>query len=646
MKLTVGCGTLNQTPLDWDGNISRIIECIEAAKAQQVQVLCLPELCITGYGCEDVFLSNYLFRYAEEQLAKILPCTDGIVVALGLPIMISDIRYNCAALLSDGKIHGLVPKQNLDREGVHYEPRWFNPGKPLERREISILGETIPFGDLLFDFGAIIIGFEICEDAWVKDRPGYKLHKRGANLILNPMASHFAFDKYQVRKKLAIEGSKDFHATYMYTNLLGNESGRIIFDGDSVIASKGEVVSEAERLSFKTTTLNIAQVEIPTKNPVLEIAELEVKCDFEFHEPATSIPAKTPQAWETSENLKEEEFSRAVALGLFDYMRKSKAEGFVISLSGGADSSAVACLVWIMVELACKELGLEEFKERLSYATQLNAHTEAKDFVNKLLTCVYQSTKNSSQETKKSAANLSEELGAKYLELDVDQIVGTYTDLVAEALDRSLSWENDDLTLQNIQARVRGPSVWMISNLKNALLLAASNRSEAAVGYATMDGDTCGGLSPIAGIDKAFLLEWLKWLEKDGLLDLKPLPVLKHVNSLEPTAELRPLDCKQRDEEDLMPYAVLDRIERLAIGEKLPPQAVLNDLKENEESYSAEELTNWVRHFFTLWSRNQWKRERYAPSFHVDDGSLDPKTWCRFPILSGSYESELRKLSS
>jgi NAD+ synthase (glutamine-hydrolysing) len=175
-------------------------------------------------------------------------------------------------------------------------------------------------------------------------------------------------------------------------------------------------------------------------------------------------------------------------------------------------------------------------------------------------------------------------------------------------------------------------------------LLATSNRSEAAVGYATMDGDTCGGLSPIAGIDKAFLRRWLKWLEKEGPEGLHPIPALAAVNRLVPTAELRPLESKQTDEDDLMPYEILDAIERAAFRDKQTPVEVFRMMRSQFPQYDLPQLHQWVERFFQLWCRNQWKRERYAPSFHVDDEDLDPKSWCRFPILSGGFVRELEEL--
>jgi NAD+ synthase (glutamine-hydrolysing) len=364
-------------------------------------------------------------------------------------------------------------------------------------------------------------------------------------------------------------------------------------------------------------------------------------------------PARRPEhqaapelGFEASADLKDEEFSRAVSLALFDYLRKSRSNGFVVSLSGGADSSAVACLVALMVRFGVGELGLEGFREKLGHVSGLEKAKNEAELVGALLTTVYQATKNSSDVTRSAARDVAQALGARHMELDVDAVVESYVALGQKALGRELDWKRDDIALQNIQARARAPSVWLIANVLGALLLSTSNRSEAAVGYATMDGDTAGGLSPIAGIDKAFLRRWLDWLEREGPLGLGPVPALHAVNVQEPTAELRPLAEAQTDEADLMPYDLLDAIERAAIRDKRSPKEAYLLMRAEFPGYAPKHLLAWLERFFRLWSRNQWKRERYAPSFHVDDANLDPKTWCRFPILSGGYERELAELQS
>jgi len=261
-----------------------------------------------------------------------------------------------------------------------------------------------------------------------------------------------------------------------------------------------------------------------------------------------------------------------------------------------------------------------------------------------LLTTVYQATRNSSEVTRNAARSVAQGLGARHLELDVDAQVQGYISMIESALQRTLDWQTDDIALQNIQARTRAPSVWLLANLAGALLLSTSNRSEAAVGYATMDGDTAGGLAPIAGIDKAYLRRWLVWMEEVGPAGLAPIPALAAVNVQAPTAELRPSSENQTDEGDLMPYDLLDAIERAAIRDKRGPLEVFELMNALFPQHGKLPLVTWIERFFRLFTRNQWKRERYAPSFHLDDENLDPKTWCRFPILSGGYDRELREL--
>jgi NAD+ synthase (glutamine-hydrolysing) len=377
---------------------------------------------------------------------------------------------------------------------------------------------------------------------------------------------------------------------------------------------------------------------VPSHDPSDERHIVKVDFDLPTSKPAAA-EVRAP-SWEDAEHLEYEEFTRAICLGLFDYLRKSHSRGFVVSLSGGADSTAVACLVAIMVRLSCADLGVGEFAVKAGID---RAATEG-ELIKKLLTTVYQATRNSSEATRHAARVVAAAVGAEHFELDVDDVCESYVHKVEKALGREFDWRHDDVALQNIQARARGPSAWMLANVKNALLLATSNRSEAAVGYATMDGDTCGGISPIAGIDKAFLRRWLRWLEVAGPQGIGPIPEVSVVNRLEPTAELRPQAAAQTDEADLMPYDLLDAIEDQAIGERRSPQEVLDTIAVSFAMYDRAQLIVWVRRFFTLWSRNQWKRERYAPSFHVDDKNLDPKTWCRFPILSGGFELELAEL--
>jgi len=650
IPIQVATASLNQTPLDWAGNQRRIEAVLGRARAEGVTLLVLPELCTTGYGCEDAFLGPDVAKRAWSMLMELVPQTEGMVVSIGMPIRRRGGLYNTACVVADGHIAGFAAKEHLAGEGLHYEPRWFKPWPNHQVVQLERDGQSYPFGDVFFDFSGVRIGFEICEDAWVAQRRGGQ-DGHAMDIILNPSASHFAFGKHQVRERLVLEGSRSMAVTYLYANLLGNEAGRVIYDGGCYIAQNGKLLAQSPRLTFDDSVLTTAVVnveasrteQVRTTSFQADSSDPGAKrtsVDFEF--PRATMERTEPDAprWESSEHHKEEELMRSLTLALFDYLRKSHSRGFVLSISGGADSAAAACLVSLMVDRAIEELGPEQFAEKVGLAPEANE----RDWVGKLLCCAYQPTDNSGDVTRNAATALAEAIGATFYVLDVQHIVDAYEHLIGGAVGRPLTWDEDDITLQNIQARARGPSVWMLANMRGALLLSTSNRSEAAVGYATMDGDTCGGLSPIAGIDKAFLRHWLRWLETEGPVKMQPIPALHAVNVQTPTAELRPKGSDQTDEGDLMPYPVLDVIERLAIGDKLPPADCLEILATEFSEHDGETLRAWVKRFFQLWSRNQWKRERYAPSFHVDDKNLDPKTWCRFPILSGGFERELSEL--
>jgi NAD+ synthase (glutamine-hydrolysing) len=667
-QIKVASGVVNQTPMSWENNTRNIISAIEEAKKQNVSILCLPELCITGYGCEDYFFAPDLVEQAERCLLDIVNVTTGITVAVGLPVRHNNSLYNAACLIANREILGFYCKQNLANNGIHYEARWFRPWLPGVVDSIEINQMNYPIGDVIFDLSAsplqggsqgVRIGFEICEDGWVSNRPARRHYERGVDIILNPSASHFAFNKFVTRERLVVDASRTFACTYIYTNLLGNEAGRAIYDGDAMVASNGELLTSSPRFSYEeflvttavidTGLTRLSQIQsIITAAPKDKTWRVSGRFDFPDIEPVLPQVADM-EPFEKGGAIKEEEFARAVCLGLFDYLRKSRSNGFTISLSGGADSCACTALCGLMIRLADESIGMDRVKEKLSHIKSIQSAKTEEDIALALIHNIYQGTENSSGETLESARSLAESIGSTFYNININGLVETYRGLIEEQLGRQLSWEKDDIALQNIQARVRAPGVWLLTNLSNHLLLATSNRSEAAVGYATMDGDTAGSISPLAGIDKHYLRQWLRWLETVGC-EVKGKHIriegLKKVNSLQPTAELRPLDKNQTDEADLMPYDFLDALEKLAIRDKKSPvESFKGMLVRYRGLYSIEQIHNWTERFFRLWSRNQWKRERYAPSFHLDDLNLDPRSWCRFPILSGGFDKELAELA-
>ena len=214
---------------------------------------------------------------------------------------------------------------------------------------------------------------------------------------------------------------------------------------------------------------------------------------------------------------------------------------------------------------------------------------------------------------------------------------------------RSAASSTGSRTTWRCRTSKRAPAargIWLLANLRDALLLTTSNRSEAAVGYATMDGDTCGGLAPIAGIDKAFLLDWLKWMETTGPAGIGPLPELvgRHVVCDRPQSCAHPRPIRPTKPTSCRIACSMRSSGRRSATSSCRSRCSQTVRPQFPEYDAAADWPQWVERFFRLWCRNQWKRERYAPSFHLDDENLDPKTWCRFPILNSGFERELEEL--
>jgi NAD+ synthase (glutamine-hydrolysing) len=626
-KIKVSCISMKTTPMDFSGNLNKIKKILEDKENSASQLILFPELCISGYGCEDAFYNPYIWENAKKSLEQIKPYSTNKIIVVGLPIYHSSCLYNSAAVLSNQKLLGIVPKINLANTGVHYEKRWFQENFQAHEY-INFNHEQVPFGNIIFKSSDFSFGIEICEDSWVTHRPSSNLSVMGAEIILSMGASHFSFHKQSIRRRIFQESSRAQNNVFLYSNLNGNESGKIIFEGGSLIAQNGSILNEGRRLHFTDYEI--------TKG-VLDLDSIKQNKSKNFrnnqnldHSKILIVP-HTLRVSHPNEPLSlpiqlinsniYSDFSNAVSLGMFDYLIKTKANGFSLSLSGGADSSACAILVTIMKERAKKELGSSIF-ESFSLDEE------------NLLYTIYQATINNSLETKKYAKMLSEELKVKHYEVNIDSLVNTIIHDLSEEMKITPNWIEHDLALQNIQARARSPIVWLMANLKNHLLISTGNRSEASVGYTTMDGDSSGSLCPISGVSKEFILEWLESIN-NGLEPLLPkLHSLKLLLNKKPTAELKPLNEFQEDEKDLMPYPLLQKIEKEYVFNGRGEEEILKFLLETEKDLDEDSLKRFISKFIILFKRSQWKRERLPPGFHLDDYGLDPKSSFRFPILS------------
>jgi NAD+ synthase (glutamine-hydrolysing) len=669
----VAVASLNQTVGDWSGNSNRIRQVITAAQDCGAKLLLLPEMCIPGYSLEDRLFRIGTTDRSWAHLMELAPATQGIAVAVGLPIRHQSVLYNAMGLLADGRLAGLVAKENLATGDVEYENRYFLPwthGRLVEFTGPD--GTSCPLGTQIFDLpGLGLIAFEICEDAWKGIRPGSIAALAGAELLLNPSASWFTIGKHQARRRMVRQISREDHCVYLYASLLGCDATRLIFDGSLFIANNGRIEAEGRRFVFTQDwelvhhVVDLAEIRQARLEEGSWREQLErihsgslaappdtthIPGDFATNQPPAPpppywLPPQTPHidpslaylesAALQGRSLAESDLSHlelelALALALRDYTRKCGIKHLCVALSGGRDSSMVALLVERMLRYSHPDLARDTLRA----------------LVADHLTCAYLATENSGDATRNAARAVARELGATYLETSIQPALDALENTVARLTGTPMSWANPahDIPLQNIQARLRGALIWTVANLNNALLLVTSNKSEAAVGYTTMDGDSSGGLAPIADVPKSLVKLYLAWAR--SFHDLKGFEL---VDQMAATAELRPPDRAQTDEADLMPFPILDQLMFAFVQLGLEPVAIFQrywpafaDHYDHQPARFAADIKKFVR----LFCFAQWKRERFAISFRVTAFDLDPKTGLRFPPVQAPFTEELKDLDA
>ncbi|MCB9761765.1 MAG: NAD(+) synthase [Alphaproteobacteria bacterium] len=667
----VGAASLNQTVGDWAGNRDRIITVIEEARRRGIRLLVLPEMCITGYSLGDRLMREGTLSRSWQVVRELLPHTRGLIVCVGLPVRHTGVLYNGMAVLADGALVGVGAKEFLATGDVEYENRWFAPWPHGRVETLSAPGlPDVPMGTVLFEAeGLGRFALEICEDGWKGLRPGSVYALAGAEILLNPSASWFVVGKHRVRRGMVEQISREDQCAYVYCSLLGCDATRLVFDGSVFVAESGAIAAEGPRFVFDQPWVLIDHVvdvgrlrlgrmeqgswrdqvqayrrgEYGASPQVVRIpgpwqGASPPPPPRPYWEPPAEVPLDPSLQWLldqglvtgplTRRDLAHLELELAICMALRDYTAKSGIQRLALALSGGRDSAMVAALVQRMVRYDNPELSAEALREQ----------------VGQRLVTAYMATENSGPVTREAAAALAAEIGATHLEAQIQDAVDVHVRLAGGMVGEDLSWDNPahDIALQNVQARLRGSLIWMIANLHSALLLATSNKSEAAVGYTTMDGDTSGGVAPIADVPKSLVTLWLRWAE-----GFHGLSALSYVNVQAPTAELRPPEHAQTDEGDLMPFVILDSLMYAFVQEGASPLEMFQRLWPGFAARYGGEPARFaadIRRFVKLLCRAQWKRERFAISFRVTAFDLDPKTGFRFPAVQAPFTEELDEL--
>ena len=592
--ITVATCNLNQWAMDFDGNLERIDQSCREAQRKGAHYRLGPELELTGYGCEDHFYETDTIQHAWESLCTLLErgVTDEMICDFGMPILHRSARYNCRVLVYQKRILLIRPKIALADNGNYRESRWFTAYQPSNHFNDTMILPHIfqnkfkqcsaPFGiqsvQLVHDHG-ITIGCESCEELWTPEATHISLALHGVDIIGNGSGSHHELRKLDIRLSLAIEqATKKCGGIYCYANQRGCDGGRLYYDGGAFIAVNGVLLAQASQFSLLdveviTATIDIDDVRsyraaLPSmgiqsatvhrtsnsKSPFIECNDGPI-----LSHPSNVIPTSAciPRRY-----CAEEECCFGPACWLWDYLRRSGASGFLLPLSGGADSSSVAAIVSVMCTMVYQEIQKDPIGSVANECRRICHQGGSKDdddmwvpkssqeIANHILHTAYMGTENSSTITKSRAQRLSEHVGSYHLSISIDVMVSAVLSVFTTTMKMTPRYvlhggtSTEDLALQNVQARLRMITAYLFAQLLPwvrygsgfLLVLGSANVDEGLRGYMTKYDCSSADLNPIGAICKNDLKKMLQWaaVTYDN-------PVLAEIAAAPPTAELRPI---------------------------------------------------------------------------------------------------------
>lgn len=681
---------LNQWALDFIGNKERILESIKIAKSSGCTIRLGPELEIPGYGCEDHFLELDTVNHSWEMLAEILStdATDDILCSLSMPVIHKDILYNCAVVVLNKKILLIRPKMSLADDGNYREGRYFTAWNKNEIEEFSlpkvvrnVAGQRTTFiGNAILQCTDTQIGVESCEELWQPNSPNIQMGLEGVEIFLNNSGSHHQLRKLDARIKLIVEATQKNGGVYMYANQRGCDGGRLYFDGACMIAQNGNLMKIGSQFSLKDVEVvscildldMVRSMRVAFKSRAIqaEVSRKIPKVQFE-HRVARILNLKEdeelakPLKLEDVLHCPEEEIALAPACYLYDYLRRTGASGFFLPLSGGADSSAVAVIVYNMGCLLYEAIVKENNTKVLNDFRKIIKDPEfmpksIQEIVGKIFFTCYMGSNNSSEETKKRALDLSKEIGANHYDVNISQIFDSFKGLAQKTFGFEPKFTahggsaKEDLALQNIQARSRMVLAYLMSQLIPVhikhngfiLVLGAANLDEGLRGYMTKYDCSSADINPIGSFSKIDLKRFLFWSIKNR--NLKSVESVVHAT---PTAELRPLDQKtgnfvQTDEEDMgMSYLELSIFGSLRKINRNGPFSMFNSLLGIWKSIPSKEVAEKVKRFFKFYAINRHKMTVLTPAVHSESYSNDDNRYDLRPfVYPTNFELQFRAI--
>lgn len=600
-------------------NKEKIKEAIDCAEQKGTRLIVLPELCVTGYTCADLFFTKSLQNSAENALKEIIKYTSGknIVAAVGMPVPFYNSLYNCAVVIGNGRIYGIVPKIHLANYNEFYEKRWFASGSDFKScQNIDFCGFETTIGSQIFDLGGgAVLGLELCEDLWVSTPPSGSLTLSGANIIANLSASDEYVSKAQYRRDLVSNQSARCICAYVYSGAGVCESTTdLVFSGATLIAENGSVIAQGKRFA-RDNEIIVSDIDIERLNSQrrgnmsfensineLKITQIPINNNendltYRFVDAHPFVPLDDEKRRERCE-----EIFAIQAAGLAKRLEHVGSKGCVIGISGGLDST----LALLVAVEAMKLIG-KPSSDILGITMPGFGTTDR---------------------TYNNAIDLMKSLGVTIKEISIkDACVQHMKDIEHDEAVK-------DITYENTQARERTQILFDMANKHNCLLVGTGDLSELAMGWCTYNGDHMSMYGVNASVPKTLVRYLVDYVAK--ISDEKTKAILLDVLDTPVSPELLPPDSDgkiaQKTEDNIGPYELhdfflynfvrfgfeKDKLRRLAI-------------KAFDGVYDSATIEKWLGVFMKRFFISQFKRSCIPDSPKVGSVSLSPRGDWRMP---------------
>lgn len=635
--IKIAAGTPSIRVADCRYNAEQIFTLMREAQQQGVKLLCLPELCLTGYTCGDLFLQNTLLNGAEEGLETILEATVNLelVAAVGLPVRCSwnQKLYNCAAVIQRGKILGLIPKIYLPNYNEFYEARWFTSGEGVDCT-ISLCGQQVPLSDQLTfwceTMPDLVLGVEICEDLWTANPPSVRLAQSGATVILNLSASNELVGKSDYRRQLVAGQSARLLCGYLYANAGEGESTTdVVFSGHNLIAENGSLLAERRFVTgltmseFDVSRLAYERQRMTTfvSHTQPEIHRIPFSLSLERTQ-LTRYISPNPFVPEDEGDRKERcnEILCLAALGLKKRLEHTRAKTAVVGLSGGLDST----LAILITALAMKMLD-----------------RSPSDIIAVTMPCF-----GTTDRTRDNAVELAQRLGATLRRIDIGEAVKVHFKDIGQSM------EDHSVTFENGQARERTQVLMDIANQTGGMVIGTGDLSELALGWSTYNGDHMSMYAVNAGIPKTLVRHLVSFISSDkGEDDPRLSHVLEDILDTPVSPELLPAiegKISQKTEDLVGPYELHDFFLYYAIRWGFSPRKVFRLAQYAlGKRYDRGTILKWLHNFYRRFFTQQFKRSCLPDGPKVGSVTLSPRGDWRMPsdAVAALWMAELETIS-